>query len=140
MRPRSAAPSRRSDFETILSALDGGAEPEFHRPVAGMERLWPGAEPEALFRTAAIEGVYADNQESERENPKPSQGEIADFDRMSAQIAAAGNADQLRRLRRAFAFAAHPDRVPPDRRAEAERLMAKVNAAIDSAMTCNGWG
>jgi hypothetical protein len=140
MRPRSAASSPRNDFETILSALDGGADPEFYRPVAGMERLWPSGEAAELFRTPAIEGVYADNQQTERATPVPSQDETADFAKMSAQIAAAGNVGQLRNLRRAFALAAHPDRVPPQRRAEAERLMAKVNAAIDSAMIGKGKG
>ena len=57
------------------------------------------------------------------------------FGEVAAEIAAARGAAELHRLRRALALAAHPDRVPTEDRAEAERLMARVNAAIDDALS-----
>ncbi|MCW2274979.1 hypothetical protein GJ654_10565 [Rhodoblastus acidophilus] len=59
---------------------------------------------------------------------------IPDFGEIAADIVAARSAEELYRLRRALALAAHPDRVPTDARADAERLMARVNAAIDEAL------
>jgi hypothetical protein len=41
---------------------------------------------------------------------------------------------ELARLRRRFAFACHPDRVPPELRAEAASAMAAANARIDQAL------
>lgn len=46
--------------------------------------------------------------------------------------------DDLRRMRRAFAAANHPDRVPHDLREEAVTAMAEVNAAIDHALKALG--
>jgi hypothetical protein len=44
------------------------------------------------------------------------------------------DADELRRLRRQCALLAHPDRAPDLNRAEAEKFMAEINAAIDEAI------
>lgn len=46
--------------------------------------------------------------------------------------------EALRRMRRAFAAAHHPDRVPQDLRADAVTAMAEVNAAIDRALKALG--
>jgi hypothetical protein len=40
----------------------------------------------------------------------------------------------LKRLRRQYALANHPDRVPAEMREEAARVMAEANAAIDKAL------
>jgi hypothetical protein len=45
-------------------------------------------------------------------------------------------AGELKRLRRRFALALHPDRVPAEFRAEASDALARANAEIDRALKC----
>ena len=149
MRPRPAAPSRQSAFETILSELDEPGGADFFRPVAGVERLWTESGDSGVYRAAPVENFYAENQEPDRRPARVAPEELLatkqipateapmadkpDFARIATEIAAA-DLDQLRHLRRRCALAAHPDRVAPNQRADAERLMALVNASIDNAM------
>lgn len=128
MRERSAFSYPEDDFASILDALaPSGRQASFHR-VAGVERLWLDIEA-ASQRQTEIEGRYAEQQTT----PRPTEPRIPDFEEIAARIAAARGAGELHRLRRTLALAAHPDRVAPALRAEAERLMARVNAAIDEA-------
>jgi hypothetical protein len=95
-----------------------------------VERLWSAVSGEG-FGAATIASAYAEHQSGVAAGARklPAFGEIA------AEIAAARSAAELQRLRRALALAAHPDRVAVEDRAEAERLMARVNAAIDDALS-----
>jgi len=129
MRTRSAFPPPAGDFTTILAALDEGEARDILRPVAGVGRLWTGRSDQG-FGAAAIANAYAEHQPA----PPALTRRIPDFGEVAAAIASARGADDLNRLRRALAFAAHPDRVPVESRAEAEGLMARVNAAIDDAL------
>jgi len=134
MRTRSAFPSAdgvsaSGDFASVLASLGANEARAFYRPVAGLDRLWTQGCGEGRD-AAAIAGAYAEQQR----DAAPSARKRLDFGEIAARIAAAGNADELHRLRRAVALATHPDRVPVEGRAEAERLMARVNAAIDDAL------
>lgn len=126
MRTRSAFSPLEGDFASVLASLEGEAH-DFFRPVAGVERLWAKSDGE-VYDAATIASAYAEHQ------PVTLDQKIPDFDEIAAEIAAAPGAAELHRLRRALALAAHPDRVPTQRRAEAELLMARVNAAIDEAL------
>jgi hypothetical protein len=129
MRTRSASSPVPSDFASVLASLNGEARDFHFRPVAGVERLWAKSCGES-YDPASIASAYAEHQPERATLPQ----EIPDFGNIAAEIAAAPSAAELHRLRRALALATHPDRVPVENRAEAERLMARVNAAIDEAL------
>jgi hypothetical protein len=105
--------------------------------VAGVERLWSESGEPAVYCAEPVESLYAENQEPDRSAASvATEAPVAAkpvFAEISAEIAAA-DLEHLRRLRRRCALAAHPDRVAPNQRADAERLMALVNAAIDGAI------
>ncbi|PPQ38615.1 hypothetical protein SAMN06265338_106215 [Rhodoblastus acidophilus] len=128
MLARSAFSYPEDDFATILDALAPSRKEAFFHRVAGVERLWLDVGP-ANCRQTEIEGRYAEQQTALR----LAQAGIPTFEEIAARIAAARSAAELHRLRRTLALAAHPDRVAAEIRADAERLMARVNAAIDEA-------
>lgn len=128
MRTRSASSPLRGDFASVLASLEGETR-EFVRPVAGVGRLWAKTCGD-VYDAATIASAYAEHQPAVAAH-RP---DLPDFAEIAAEIAAARDAAELHRLRRAMASAAHPDRVPCESRAEAERLMARVNAAIDEAL------
>ncbi|MCW2284604.1 hypothetical protein M2323_002491 [Rhodoblastus acidophilus] len=130
MRTRSASSPHQGDFASVLASLEGETR-DFFRPVAGVGGLWTKSCGE-VYDAATIASAYAEHQPAVAEH-RP---DIPDFAEIAAEIAAARDAAELHRLRRVMARAAHPDRVPSERRAEAERLMARVNAAIDEALAC----
>ncbi|MBB4199344.1 hypothetical protein CCR94_05800 [Rhodoblastus sphagnicola] len=140
MRSRSAFSRPDGDFASILASLDEDAKSDFFRPIVGVARLWPDAA-ERRCPATGIASAYAEQQPEPgapaREIPdRHIPGfQIPGFTEISQRISAARGAAELHRLRRALALAAHPDRVPPEDRAEAERLMARVNAAIDRALS-----
>lgn len=100
--------------------------------LAGAERLWPRAAPPPrgdIYRDGPIELFYAEHQDAA---PPPAPAKL-DFESIAAEIGRADPA-QLRRLRRHCALLSHPDRAAPEARSEAEAFLARVNAAIDSAI------
>jgi hypothetical protein len=134
MRSAFSRPDR--EFASILDSLETGALCDFFQPVAGVERLWPGEPGAESLGAAAVANRYEENQaDGAPAPPWTPDWRIPDFSEVAAEIAGMRSADRLRALRRALALAAHPDRVPVDARAEAERLMAKANAAIDAALS-----
>jgi hypothetical protein len=135
MRPRSAFSRPDGDFASILASLDASANNDFVRPVAGVERLWSAAPHARQLPPEAIETFYAEHLP---EPGAPTGPELPDFEHIAGLISAARSANELHRLRRALALAAHPDRVSAESRAGAERLMAKINAAIDRALCVAG--
>jgi hypothetical protein len=116
-----------------LASLEEGGDRDPFPPVAGVERFWPGLR-EAGWGNAGVETAYAEHQPARA----PSRANIPDFGEVAARIAAARGPGELHRLRRAIALAVHPDRVPAESRPDAERMMARVNAAIDAALRAAG--
>ena len=60
MRSASSRPDR--EFASILDQLEEGALCDFFRPVAGVERLWPGEPGPESLGAAAVANRYAENQ------------------------------------------------------------------------------
>jgi hypothetical protein len=82
--------------------------------------------------TASLARAYG--AEADRQNAAPELPAEAAAKLKAVLAAAAHTPDDLRRLRRRFAASNHPDRVPPELRAEAVAAMAEVNAEIDRAL------
>lgn len=137
---------RQSPFGRMLDELDEADSDARRNALAGAERLWPGAcaapRGHSYFQTGAVETLYAETLYAESQSAPEAAAaekprgrgrtpEIADIRR---ELAAARNLDDLNRLRRRCALAAHPDRVGPLERPMAEKLMAEVNASIDRAI------
>jgi hypothetical protein len=152
---RSAVSRPGHDFASILDQLEQDALGGLFRPVSGLERFWPDGAGAEQLGPAAVESRYAENlDEAARtrararnvlepdpgpEAPNPGLGvegfQMPDFKKIAAEIARSRSPAQLRALRRTLALATHPDRVPAESRTQAEVVMAKVNAAIDSALS-----
>ena len=132
---------RQSPFERLLDELDEEEPPRGDAP-AGARNRWPraGAAPlgPLAFQGGAVETLYADSEGARDAATPPEKPERAspppDFGEIQAELAAAKTLDDLRRLRRRCARAAHPDLVAPLDRPLAEKRMAEVNAAIDRAI------
>ncbi len=129
-------------FEALLDQLGADDSPAAARgALAGAERLWPRAcSPIAgvYFPGCAVERLYAESQNppdaaATAEKPKPPNLKMRVL-QIEAELATAKDLAELRRLRRRCALAAHPDLVRPPERAQAEKLMSEVNAAIDRAI------
>lgn len=127
---------RQSPFEKVLDELEEEDLRE-KAPAIGAEQLWPGAwaaTPSENFRPGGeVEDSYAesvDEPEAAGDIP-PSPPNVAEIGRA---LAASRSLDDLRRLRRRCALAAHPDRVGAAERPQAEKRMAEINAAIDRAI------
>ncbi len=138
---------RQSPFERVLDELDEDDSPATDKGAAlGPERLWPRASApigQGYFQGGAIENLYAESQ-SPRENLAPTEKPkkaiaATNFVEIHAELAAAKNLDELRRLRRRCALSAHPDLVGPKERPVAEKFMAEINAAIDRAIKARGF-
>ncbi len=131
---------RQSQFGRMMDELD---EADTRRSASGgAERLWPGAcatpRGHSYFQTGAVESLYAESQSgpyaaAAAEKPE-NRGPTPDIAAIRRELAAARSLDDLNRLRRRCALAAHPDRVGPLERPMAEKLMAEVNASIDKAI------
>ncbi len=128
---------RQSPFEKVLDQLEEDDSRE-RAAAVGVERFWPGAwsgTPTENYRQdSAVESLYAEsldeNEVAAAELPPPPP-DVAEIRR---ELAASRSLDDLRRLRRRCALAAHPDRVRDAERPQAEKLMAEINAAIDRAI------
>ena len=151
---------RLGPFESMLDELEDALEKD---KFLGVERaIWPRAAPpprgEVFVSGAAVASLYVESvaaepppEDSLSENSPPESlppenlpslppappkklDLAADFAGLSQELAAARGPDQLRQLRRRWALILHPDRVPPLDRAQAEKFMAEVNAAVDCAI------
>lgn len=80
--------------------------------------------------------------EADAEPPAPDAPRVPPAEAARLLILSLGTNDHrpgdLRRMRRTFAAANHPDRVPPELREDAVAAMAEVNAAIDRALEALG--
>ncbi len=138
---------RQSTFERMLNELDEADSSGARRSGRGAESLWAGAcappRGHSFFQTGAVESLYAEALSMEGQTAPDAASMIEKatppaltptISEIRRELAAARNLDDLRRLRRRCALAAHPDRVGPLERPTAEKLMAEVNAAIDGAI------
>ena len=103
---------------SLLETLDGMPEPGprfAYVPVGALGRLYAA---EGTSRTAG------------RTPPKSDQEAVAAELRLNPLL----TVDDLKRLRRLYAAANHPDRVPPAQREQATRRMTIANMLIDQAL------
>jgi hypothetical protein len=130
--------SPRSAFQRLLERMEArdGAGARITPPTDD-ERLYPrlSIPPLQGFRAFAAVGAYAAQEEEVPPPPKAQTPPVeAHFASIRKELRSARGVDDLRRLRRACARLVHPDRLPADERAAAERFMAEINAAIDRAI------
>jgi hypothetical protein len=138
---------RESAFQHLLdrigsgSPIGGGSFAVRAAGAFGGESLrpdWTEPAPASIFRAEAVAALYEENQPPSE--MAPSAPLRQDFDlaahaeRIRRALDKKHDADELRRLRRQCALLAHPDRAPDLNRAEAEKFMAEINAAIDEAI------
>jgi hypothetical protein len=138
---------RESAFQHLLdrigsgSPIGGGSFAVGAAGAFGGERLrpdWTEPAPAPIFRAEAIAALYEENQPPSELAPAAPLRQDFDLAARAEQIRRAldkkHDAEALRRLRRQCALLAHPDRAPDLNRAEAEKFMAEINAAIDEAI------
>lgn len=80
-----------------------------------------------------LAGLYAHDlkvDEATSHVPADNQVSVADLLRLAPDL----SQEDLHRLRREFALAHHPDRVPPSLREQSTRRMAEANILIDEAL------
>jgi hypothetical protein len=137
---------RESAFQHLLDRIGSGSPMgggSFAVGAAGAfgERLrpdWTEPAPTPIFRAEAVAALYEENQPPGEMAPSAPRQQDFDLAARAEQIRRAldkqHDAEELRRLRRQCALLAHPDRAPDLNRAEAEKFMAEINAAIDEAL------
>lgn len=137
---------RESAFQRLLDRIGsgsgiGGGSFAISPGAFGGERLrpdWTEPAPAPIFQAEAVAALYAENQPPSETAPSAPLRQDFDLAARAEQIRRAlhkkHDADELRRLRRQCALLAHPDRAPDPDRAEAEKFMAEINAAIDDAL------
>jgi len=136
---------RVESFGRLLDRIETGGGPTLRIDgFRGDEKFWPHASDSRCawdMGAAAVTAAYAENLPPREPDSAPAR-EAFDFaaqaERIRKKIDQSRGArlglEDMRRLRRRCALLAHPDRAAAIDRAEAERLMAEINAAIDEAI------
>lgn len=120
------------EFEDVLANIKEAAAPQlvsdaFRRTLDRMAGTYRSYVPDGLLAR-----MYAD------ESPRKAQAALrSEQEAVEAELCLSPDhtAADLRRIRREFALANHPDRVAPSWRQQATRRMTIANSLIDNALT-----
>jgi hypothetical protein len=128
------------DAEALMKSLDpfvrspGAKDSEagdFHRALESLQEVPGAAQRNSAPDFRAAYTAEARHSAAAQAPPvSPIQAARAFISKLKPEL----GARELTRLRRRFALAHHPDRVPPELRDEAARAMALANAHVDQVL------